>query len=132
MSRKNLETIVLILGLVVLGAAVFFIFIRQQTMGSIFVTNLIISFGFLIYVVYSIMATNNLNREVRQRDNHISSLKEEITKKGKLLDERQARISALEKDVAEKDEALESSRTAVADLEQQLKAHQTPKAGKKR
>ena len=131
MSRKNLETIVLILGLIVLGAAVFFIFIRQQTMGSIFVTNLIISLGFLIYVVYSIMATNSLNREIRQRDNHIASLKEEIAKKGKLLDERQARITALEKDVAERDEALESSRAAVVDLEQQIKDLQTPQAGKK-
>lgn len=124
MNRKNLETLVLVLGLLVIGAAVFFIFIRQQTPSSIFVTNLIISLGFLIYVIYSILATNNLNREIRGLTKQVAALKEDIAKKNKLLEERAARISALEQDVAEKDATIETANTKVAELQENVAALQ--------
>ncbi len=120
MSRKNLETLVLVLGLIVIGAAVFFIFIRQQTPDSIYVTNLIISLGFLIYVIYSIMATNNLNKEIRQLNKQVAALKADIAKKNTALNERATRIKVLEEDVAEKDATIESSNTKVKELQQQV------------
>jgi peptidoglycan hydrolase CwlO-like protein len=122
MSRKNLETLVLVLGLVVIGVAVFFIFIRQQTASSIFITNLIISLGFLIYVVYSIMATNNLNREIRALTKQVAALKADIGKKNTELETRASRISALEQEVASKDLELENARTQISTLHDDVAA----------
>lgn len=124
MSRKNLETLVLVLGLLVIGTAVFFIFIRQQTPSSIFVTNLIISLGFLIYVIYSILATNNLNREIRGLAKQVAALKVDITKKNTELEARATRITLLEKDVAEKNATIESSNAKITELQEQVTALQ--------
>ena len=124
MNRKNLETLVLVLGLLVIGAAVFFIFIRQQTPSSIFVTNLIISLGFLIYVIYSIMATNNLNREIRGLSKQVAALKDDIAKKNAELEERATRISTLESVVAERDTTIESANSQIAELQKSVAALQ--------
>tara|TARA_R110000850_G_scaffold167633_2_gene292680 strand:+ start:429 stop:848 length:420 start_codon:yes stop_codon:yes gene_type:complete len=120
MNRKNLETLVLVLGLLVIGAAVFFIFIRQQTPSSIFVTNLIISLGFLIYVIYSILATNNLNREIRGLTKQVAALKADITKKNSELEQRAARISTLEGEVAERNATIESANAQIAELQENV------------
>ncbi len=120
MNRKNLETLVLVLGLLVIGAAVFFIFIRQQTPSSIFVTNLIISLGFLIYVIYSILATNNLNREIRGLTKQVAALKADITKKNSELEQRAARISTLESEVAERNTTIESANAQIVELQENV------------
>ncbi len=120
MNRKNLETLVLVLGLIVIGAAVFFIFIRQQTPSSIFVTNLIISLGFLIYVIYSILATNNLNREIRGLSKQVDALKGDIAKKNAELEARSTRISNLENDVAQRDTTIEGSNAKITELQEEI------------
>ena len=81
MKRSSLETIVLVLGIVIIGIALFMMFMRNTTPQSIFITNLIFSVGFLIYILYSMMTTNSLNREIRKLNNHITSLKDEIAKR---------------------------------------------------
>lgn len=124
MNRKNLETLVLVIGLLVIGAAVFFIFIRQQTPDSIYITNLIISLGFLIYVIYSILATNNLNREIRGLSKQVAALKADIAKKNSELEERAARISTLESVVAERDTTIESANSQIAELQESVAALQ--------
>ncbi len=120
MNRKNLETLVLVLGLIVIGAAVFFIFIRQQTPSSIFVTNLIISLGFLIYVIYSILATNNLNREIRGLSKQVAALKGDIAKKNAELEARSTRITNLENDVVQRDTTIEGSNAKITELQEEI------------
>lgn len=113
--------LVLVLGLTVIGAAVFFIFIHnKKTPDTIWITNLIISLGFLIYVVYSILSANNLNTEIRQLSKQIEALKDDIAKKDQELDKRQDRIKALETDLAAKDEAIEAEQTKVTDLDKKV------------
>lgn len=126
MKKNKLEMLVLVLGLLVIGTAVFFIFIRPKTEESIFVTNLIISFGFLIYVLYTIMSTGNLNREIRHLNRHVESLKTEIAKKEQLLQERKARIDLLEKDVEEKDQLIKAAEEKIAHLEQRIEELSAP------
>ncbi len=122
MKKKGLETLVLVIGLMVIGSAVFFIFITDDRTGStIYITNLIISVGFLIYVIYSILSGNNLNREIRLLNKHVESLKEEIGKQKKQIAERDATISQRNTELSEKSAELEDASTKIHSLETTVK-----------
>lgn len=120
MKRKNIETIVLIVGVAIISIALFFMFARATTPQTIFLTNLVFSFGFLVYIIYSMMATNSLNKEIRGLNKHIQALKQDIVKKNQQIQERDSRIELLEKDLADKEETLTSQAEKVKLLEQEL------------
>lgn len=127
MKRSNLETTVLILGLIIIGLALFFMFFTEDTYQSLFISNIIFSVGFLIYIIYSMMTANSLNREIRQNQSHIAHLKEELRNRDKQLAEQQKRIDALEEEKlkmeAEKaalEEDLSTSNTEVEKLQREI------------
>ncbi len=128
MKRSNLETIVLVLGIIIIGVALFMMFIRNTTPQSIFITNLIFSVGFLIYILYSMMTTNSLNREIRKRENHIKSLKEEISSKNAQIREKDERISSLQNDVSELQKQLGDAQQQITELQNTVEALRPPEA----
>ncbi|MGB0176756.1 MAG: DUF948 domain-containing protein [Owenweeksia sp.] len=125
MKRRNLETIVLFLGIVIIGVALFMMFIQNTTPQSIFITNLIFSVGFLIYILYSMMTTNSLNREIRKLNSHIQSLKEEIGKKEATIREKDARISNLQNEMSQLQQQLSDAQQQVTDLQTQIRELQS-------
>ncbi len=120
MNKKSLETLVLILGLLIIGTAIFFIFIQPKTMSSIFVTNLIISGGFLIYVLYSIMATNNLNKDIRNLEKHIDSLKGDIQEKNTAIEQKDKQIGDQNRRLDKNDKDLKAATQSIKGLEKEL------------
>lgn len=121
MKRSSIETIVLVVGVAIIGIALFFMFgDNEDPSRSIFITNLIFSFGFLIYIVYSIMSTNSLNKEIRGLNKHIDGLKHEIAKYKKQVAEKDGEIQNLRQSLTEKDEALNLQVEKVKTLEKKL------------
>lgn len=110
MKRKTLETTVLVLGLVIIGVALFLMFAVDKTYKSLFITNITFALGFLIYIIYTIMSTNSLNLEIRGLQGHVAALKDTIKKKDHQLEEKSNRIEDLEQqnhDLSAKNEELQ-------------------------
>lgn len=128
MKRSSLETIVLIVGVIVIAIALFFMFGRsdENPTQSLFITNLVFSFGFLIYIIYSIMATNSLNREIRGLNKHIEGLKHEISKYKKQLAEKDAEIAEQQKDLLDKEEVITSQNQRIETLEKKVSELENP------
>lgn len=129
MKRNRLETITLFLGIIIIGAALFMMFIRNTTPQSIFITNLVFSVGFLIYILYSMMTTNSLNREIRTLNGQVKFLKEELAKKELIIKEKEARIKVLDGDKQSLQEQLAEARQQIADLEAKIQELSTPGEG---
>lgn len=122
MKRSKLEILVLVLGALVILGSLFLKFVADMSPEKeLIVTNIVFSVGFLIYIVYSMMSTNSLNREIRRLNSHIDSLKTEIAKKDKTLAERQQRIELLEKEKQQAEEQLADTRKQIAELEGEVK-----------
>jgi len=116
MKRNTIETIVLIVGVVVIAIALFFMFGRGDSADpsrSLFITNLVFSFGFLIYIIYSIMATNSMNREIRALNKHIAGLKHEIEKYKKQLSVKDATIKEQQHLLDEKEQQIAEQQTTI-------------------
>lgn len=88
LDRKKLEIGVLVLGVITIAAAALLTFVSNSP-GSFFWTNIIFAFGFLIYIVYSIINTATLNKLN-------TSLREQ-------LDEKTTTLEQKEKDLKQKD-----------------------------
>ncbi len=95
MKRKTLEFTVLVLGLIIISVALFLMFFVDRTYNSLFITNIVFAVGFLIYIIYTIMNTNSLNREIKGLNAHVATLKSNIAEKNKQLEDRQKRIDEL-------------------------------------
>lgn len=121
MKRSSLETVVLILGIGIIGFALFMLLIAEPTGDSAFYTNIVFSFGFLIYIVYSMMATNSLNKEIRGLNNHVKSLKETIIQKDKSISELEAKNNSLNKDKEKLSKDLQQAQSQISSLEAKIK-----------
>ena len=130
MKRSTIETIVLVVGVAVIGVALFFMFGRDETdpSRSLFITNLTFSFGFLIYIVYSIMASNSLNREIRGLNKHIEGLKTEIAKCKKQISEKNAEIKQQQNELSEKQDVITSQTEKIETLEKKVSELENPEA----
>lgn len=128
MKRSTIETIVLIVGVIVIGTALFFMFGRdaEDPSKSLFITNLTFSFGFLIYIVYSIMASNSLNREIRGLNKHIEGLKTEISKHKKTISQKEGDIKGLQNELSEKQDVITSQTERIETLEKKVSELENP------
>lgn len=80
MRGKTLENIVLAVGLLVILAAIFLMFIDTKGVASRGI-NIIFSIGFIFYIGYSYILSQNLNTEIRELQKHVNNLKEEVVRK---------------------------------------------------
>lgn len=117
MKRSNIETLVLVVGILIIAAAIFMMYGMSETPHSILI---VFSVGFLSYILYSIMSTNSLNREIRHLGNHISSLKTEIEKKNKLINERDSQIEVLEEEKAKISEEIVKHEKQIEELQKKI------------
>lgn len=121
MKRSSIETIVLLVGVAIIGIALFFMFgDNEDPSKSIFITNLIFSFGFLVYIVYSIMSANSLNKEIRSLTKHVEGLKHEIAKYKKHVADKDLQIQNQQQELADKDQALNLQIEKVNTLEKKV------------
>lgn len=137
MKGKTLENIVLGTGVLVIGAASFLMFYDKAGVAAKSV-NLIFSAGFIIYIIYSYMLSNNLNGIIYDLKKHVNNLKDEVKRLNETLGQRNATIASqkveiaeqvksianLEADVAEKTEALQTITTELEALKAQVSSEE--------
>lgn len=123
MKKSSIETIVLILGIGIIGFALF-MYLVDNNPETAFYTNMVFAFGFLIYIVYSMMVTKNLNNEIRGLNNHVNSLKETVLEKNKAIEDLEGKVrelnqqnSSLNKSLSESQETIGSLKSKIKELE---------------
>ena len=120
MKTKNIETLVLAIGLVVIGLAIFMMFSQSDELQMNRWANLIFAVGFLCYILYSILSTNNLNQEIRQLNNHISSLKDEIKRQNATIAEKDGKITQLQSENKKLNEEIQQLTKENRSLQKEL------------
>lgn len=132
MSRKKLETIVLIIGSAVFITGLILLLTRGSNPNNTFIGNLVFAAGFLIYVIYSVMNTSSLQKEINGLQEQIADLsaklkatetelattKDELATKSKELSKSEEENKRLKKKVAELEQAEQELR---AELDKKIK-----------
>lgn len=121
MKKGGLEIGVLLIGalIIVTSLLVKFIFNLPATQ-TLVISNIIFSIGFLIYILYSIMTTNNLNKEIRGLNAHILGLKKEIAAKNAEITKHQATIKGLQSENSNHLQNLKQQASEIKELNKQL------------
>lgn len=83
MNKKKLETLILIVGIVVVGAALALILLGGESPNTALYTNITFAVGFLFYIIYNMMSTAGLQKEIKELQNHVTALKEESVRQSK-------------------------------------------------
>lgn len=109
MKKNQIETIVLVVGVIAIGVGAFLLFTRSENPQNVFAANITFAVGFLFYIVYSTMNTANLQKEIRNLNAHVDGLKQEIGRKAQSIEELEGQLS-------EKKQALETAEAAQAEL----------------
>lgn len=117
MDRKKMETLVLIVGTLVVAAALLMYFTMSENPSKPLYTNIVFAIGFLCYIAYNTITTSGLQKEIKDLTGQVNGLKTE-------LEERRADIAKLEQTVSDKDEALKLKGAEASKLEQDLEALQ--------
>lgn len=137
MKGKTLENLVLGAGVVVIGTASFLMFYDKSGIAAKSV-NLIFSTGFIIYIIYSYILSQNLNGEIYELKKHVNNLKEEVQRLNQTLGERNQTIASqktelalqtksianLQAEVAEKSAALTAALTELETLKAQANSEE--------
>lgn len=121
MKKSSLETIVLILGIGIIGFALFMYLIADPSKDSGFYTNIVFAFGFLIYIVYSMMVTKNQNNEIRGLNKHVKALKETILEKNKAIEGLETKITELSQQNTNLNKSLSDSQQTISSLQGKIK-----------
>mgnify|MGYP003624961868 CR=1 FL=1 len=121
MKKSSLETIVLILGIGIIGFALFMYLVAEPTGESAFYTNMVFALGFLIYILYSMMSTKKLNAEIRGLNNHVKSLKDTIQEKDQFINKLEKRQSELIEENQALNKSLSESQATISTLNLKIK-----------
>lgn len=95
MKRKQIELIVLIVGVVIIGIGLVMILTRDGDPSNMFLTNILFAVGFLIYIAYSTLNTSSLQGDIRQLQAQIEGLKDSLNKREKELARSKSEIDRL-------------------------------------
>lgn len=117
MDRKKMETLVLVVGTLVVAAALLMYFTMSDNPSKPLYTNIVFAVGFLCYIAYNTITTSGLQKEIKDLVGQVNGLKTE-------LEERRADIAKLEQSLSEKEEALKQKSEEASKLEQDLEALQ--------
>jgi peptidoglycan hydrolase CwlO-like protein len=119
MKGKTLENIVLAVGLLVIGAALFLMYIDRDGVAARSI-NIIFSIGFIIYIAYSYILSNNLNGEISALTKHVNNLKEEVGRQKATIAKRDAHIAEQQTQITTLNQAHESLKIELENKEQAL------------
>ncbi len=120
MKGKLLENIVLAIGLLVIGAAVFLMFFAETPEIAKSV-NIIFATGFIIYIMYNHIMARNLNGEIYDLKKHVSNLKEEIGRLESTLQKRNQTIGEQKETINSQQLQLEEAAQRISEAETKLK-----------
>ena len=121
MGTKLIENIVLVIGLLIVGAAVFLMFFDEKGQAAQSI-NIIFSVGFIIYILHSHMLSRNLNREITELTINVSNLKEEIGRLEDTVKKRDSKIKGLKSDINSLEEKLDAAQSELSTKESELSA----------
>jgi len=115
MKGKKLEILVLVVAFVILATAMFFMFVggTENDIKAISMVNRLFSVGFLVYIAYSYLLSNNLNKDIAELEKNVDNLKNEVARK-------RTKIEDLTKTVAEKDTELNKLSVEKSTLEKDV------------
>lgn len=109
LKRSKLEVSVLVLGGLVIAGSLFLKFFSGfDPKAELIITNIVFAVGFLIYIVYSIVSTNNLNKEIRSLSSEVASLEDKVETQDRELRDKAERIKSLESEKTQLQEAKAS------------------------
>ena len=121
MKKSGLEIGVLLVGaLVIVGSLLVKFIFKLPANQTLIISNIIFSVGFLIYILYSIMTTNNLNKEIRGLNAHIKGLKKEIADKNSEISSLKNTVKGLRQEKADLEKTSEQQIAQIKDLERQI------------
>lgn len=142
MKGKKLEILVLVVAFAILATAMFFMFVggTENDIKAISMVNRLFSVGFLVYIAYSYLLSNNLNKEIADLEKNVDNLKNEVARKRKKIEdltktvsEKDSEISALtndkstlEKDVESLKKQLAKAKSEIKKLNDEAKAEDKP------
>ena len=146
MKGKKLEILVLVVAFVILATAMFFMFVggTENDIKAISMVNRLFSVGFLVYIAYSYLLSNNLNKENTELEKNVNNLKDEVSRMRKKNDELTTSISqkdseistlsseksTLEKDVDSLKKQLSKAKAEVKKLTAEVEAENKPEEKK--
>jgi peptidoglycan hydrolase CwlO-like protein len=118
MDRKKMETLILIVGVLAVGAALTLILALGEEKNSGLYTNIVFAVGFLFYIIYNTLSTAGLQKEIKNLEGQVSGLKVE-------LEEKKAAISSLESKLHSAEEDLKAKTDEATKLELDLESLQS-------
>jgi len=121
MKGKTLENIVLGTGVVAIATASFLMFYDKSGIAAKSV-NIIFSTGFIIYIIYSYILSQNLNGEIYELKKHVNNLKEEVQRLNQTLGERNQTIASQKTELALQTKTIANLQAEVADKSAALAA----------
>lgn len=119
MKGKTLENLVLGAGVLVIGAASFLMFYDKAGVAAKSV-NLIFSVGFIIYIIYSYILSQNLNGIIYDLKKHVKNLKEEVQRLNDTLGQRNATIASQKVEIAEQAKSVANLKAEVSEKAEAL------------
>lgn len=125
MNRSKLETLVLVAGVLVIGGALALMLSDSQNPKLGYYTNIVFAIGFLIYIVYNIMSTNSLQKEIRAYVSQVDALKQDLQKERGQREQAEKELAAQKAELHKLSEALAQSQKSEAELKQALAEAQT-------
>ncbi len=117
MKGKKLEILVLVVAFLILATAMFFMFVggTENDIKAISMVNRLFSVGFLVYIAYSYLLSNNLNKEIAELEKNVDNLKNEVARK-------RTKIEDLTKTIAEKDSEITTLTNGKSTLEKEVES----------
>ena len=142
MKGKKLEILVFVVAFIILATAMFFMFIggTDNDIKAISMVNRLFSVGFLVYIAYSYLLSNNLNKEIVELEKNVDNLKSEVARKRKKIEGLTATVaqkdteistlssqkSTLEKDVDSLKKQLTKAKSEIKKLNDEAKVEAKP------
>ncbi len=120
MKKSTLEMLVLGIGVLVILAGVYLLFISSDK-SSPFMANIVFSIGFLFYVIYTAMTTSSLQNNIREKEAIISNLQDEVKRKTIEVESLNSEVNQLKTDLKARNNELEEARKSIESLNQSIK-----------
>lgn len=121
MKKSTLEMLVLGIGVLVILAGVYLLFISSDK-SSPFMANIVFSVGFLFYVIYTAMTTSSLQNNIREKEAIISNLQDEVKRKTVEVNSLTSEVSQLNADLKARNNELEEAQTKMNSLDKTIKS----------
>lgn len=122
-----METLVLVVGTLVVAAALLMYFVFGDKPQRAVYSNIIFALGFLFYIAYNTITTSGLQKEIKDLRSQIDNLKQELERKRIELADTQQKLQSCESDLASKtneaaqfEQDLQSLQSAYDELKAKL------------